>query len=106
MKKITEFQKLVYKETKKIPYGKVSTYAQIAKNIGNPKASRAVGNALNINPFAPVVPCHRVVRTGGKIGGFASGEKEKIIILKKEGVLVRQGKIVDFTKVFFKKKIK
>lgn len=96
MEKITDFQKLVYAQTKKIPRGRVSTYAAIAKSIGRPKAARAVGNALNANPFAPSVPCHRVVKSDGHLGGFAFGEKEKISILKKEGVEVKEGKIVDF----------
>lgn len=96
MEKITEFQKLVYAQAKKIPRGKVSTYADIAKSIGRPKSARAVGNALHKNPFAPIVPCHRVVKSDGSLGGFASGENEKIIILKKEKVEVRNGKIIDF----------
>jgi O-6-methylguanine DNA methyltransferase len=106
MEKITEFQKLVYAETEKIPRGKVSTYAAIAKNIGRPKSARAVGNALHKNPFAPKVPCHRVVRSDGKIGGFAFGGKEKIALLKKEGVTIKNGKVVDFQKIFFGKKLR
>lgn len=76
-KQVTQFEKKVYAVCRKIPEGRVSTYAGIAQMIGNPKAARAVGNALNRNPFAPKVPCHRVVRKDGRIGGFAFGEKKQ-----------------------------
>lgn len=65
------------------------------------KAYRAVGNALNKNPFAPKVPCHRVVSSDGSIGGFASGAMKKIELLKSEGIKVKGGKIQDFEKVRF-----
>lgn len=93
---ITPFQKAVYSATRKIPKGKVATYALIARLIGKPKAARAIGNALNRNPFAPKVPCHRVVNSDGKIGGFTSGTAKKVALLRKEGVGVKDGKIVDF----------
>lgn len=99
---ITEFQKSVYKACEKIPKGRVSTYAEIARAIKNPDSSRAVGNALNKNPFAPKVPCHRVVKSGGFLGGFASGQADKIAILKKEGVRILNQKIVNFDKIFYK----
>jgi methylated-DNA-[protein]-cysteine S-methyltransferase len=97
---ITEFQNNVYQACKKIPKGRVSTYAEIASVIRNPASVRAVGNALNKNPFAPEVPCHRVVKSGGMIGGFASGSRKKIEILKKEGVMIEKLKIKNFDKVF------
>ena len=97
MKKyITPFQNAVYGATEKIPRGKVATYGQIARFIGSPRAARAVGNALNRNPFSPKVPCHRVVNSDGKIGGFASGTAKKVALLRKEGLRVKDGKIVDF----------
>jgi O-6-methylguanine DNA methyltransferase len=95
------FSDLVYAKTRLIPRGRVTTYGQIARAIGNPKASRAVGNALNCNPYAPVVPCHRVVRSNGKMGGFASGAKDKAGLLLKDGVKVRDGKVVDFEEKLF-----
>src|SRR5258708_19302876 len=67
---ITAFQKLVYDFVRKIPTGHTVTYKQVASGIGKPKAYRAVGNALNKNPFAPEVPCHRVIKSDGSIGGF------------------------------------
>lgn len=84
---ITPFQKKVYDYVRTIPEGKTATYKQVAAAIGKPKAYRAVGNALNKNPFAPEVPCHRVVRSDGEVGGFASGAAKKIKLLKKEGAL-------------------
>ena len=67
----TEFQEKVYKLCKKVPKGKVSTYGEIAKALGKKGLmSRAVGNALNKNPYAPIVPCHRIVKSNGEIGGF------------------------------------
>ncbi len=96
-KKGLTFNERVWAATKKIPKGKVATYGLIAKMIGKPKSARAVGNALNKNPYAPIVPCHRVVRADGSIGGFASGPKKKIEILKKEGVAIVKNKVAPLT---------
>ena len=94
---VTEFQKKVYKLCRKIPKGKVSTYKDIGKALRKKgQIYRAVGNALNKNPFAPKVPCHRVVNANGSLGKFAHGVRKKISLLKKEGVTVKNGKIVDF----------
>ncbi len=68
----TKFQLSVWEQVCRIPYGGVITYGDIAKAIGNPKASRAVGNAVGANPFPIIIPCHRVVASNG-IGGFSSG---------------------------------
>ena len=83
---MTEFQKKVYNIVKKIPEGKVMTYKEEASAMGNPQAFRAVGNALNKNPFKDV-PCHRVIRSDGNTGGYAFGAEAKRKILKKEGWL-------------------
>ena len=87
----TPFQKKVYDFVRKIPKGKTMTYQQVAKGIGAPKAYRAVGNALNKNPFSfrlgGNVPCHRVIKSDGTIGGFASGSKKKLQLLRKEGAI-------------------
>ena len=64
----TEFQVKVWSELKKIPYGEVRTYKQIAESIGSPKSSRAVANACAKNPHPPLIPCHRVVRSDGGLG--------------------------------------
>lgn len=89
---VTKFQEKVYNLCKKIPKGKVTTYKIIAEKLGT-KAYRAVGNALNKNPFAPKVPCHRVVNSDGNVGGFAKGINKKIKLLKKEGVKIKNNKI-------------
>lgn len=83
---VTEFQKKVYRAVSKIPKGEVRSYKWVAEHIGNPKASRAVGNALNKNPYAPIVPCHRVIRSDGSLGGFAKGPGAKRRLLRREGV--------------------
>ena len=84
----TEFQIKVWLELKKIPYGEVRTYKQIAEIIGHPKSSRAVANACGRNPFAPTIPCHRVVRSDGGLGGYSGvgGVATKMKLLIDEGV--------------------
>ena len=86
-KQLTAFQDAVYRVVRRIPRGNTMTYAQVARAIGKPRAVRAVGNALNVNPFAPKVPCHRVIRSDGSIGGFASGTAAKRKLLRAEGAL-------------------
>ena len=98
---ISSFYELCYNNLLKIPRGKVITYKDLAKLVGNKKAARAVGNAMNKNKFAPRVPCHRVVKSDGSIGGYASGSKKKIAILKKEGIKIVNNKVVD-KKQFYK----
>jgi methylated-DNA-[protein]-cysteine S-methyltransferase len=95
------FQEKVWKLLKQIPKGKVTTYKVIAEKL-NTKAYRAVGNACHNNPYAPKVPCHRVINSNGKIGGFASGVENKIKILRKEGIEIKNGKIQNLEKVIFK----
>lgn len=95
--KITAFEHKVYSLCKKIPKGKVSTYKLIAKSI-NSKAYRAVGNALNKNPYIQIVPCHRVIKSSGEIGGFAKGTNRKIQLLKKEGHKIKNGRLVRLSK--------
>ena len=84
----TEFQIKVWKELSKIPKGEVRTYKQIAKSIGKPRSSRAVANACAKNPYPIVIPCHRVIRSDGLIGGYRGhgGIKRKKELLQKEGL--------------------
>jgi methylated-DNA-[protein]-cysteine S-methyltransferase len=101
-----EFDARVWKLMEKIPKGRVTTYGLIAKKL-NTKAYRAVGNACRKNPYAPRVPCHRVVRSNGTIGGFGgrtTGKniEEKIRLLRKENVDVKNGRIVGFERVLFR----
>lgn len=80
------FQKKVYEVVKKIPRGKVLTYKQVAFLAGSPRASRAVGNALNKN-YDPEIPCHRVIKSSGGAGGYNRGAGIKVKLLKKEGCI-------------------
>ncbi len=86
-----------YNLISKIPKGKVTTYKEVATAL-NSKGYRAVGNAMNKNPNAPIVPCHRVVASTGKIGGYAFGTKKKIELLRKEGIKIEEGRIQDLKK--------
>ncbi len=84
-----------------ISEGRVSTYKTLAEHLGKPRAYRAVGNALNKNPNPVEIPCHRVVRSNGGIGGYRDGVRRKEELLKSEGVEVSDGKI-DLEKYLFK----
>lgn len=95
------FANRCYDVLRRVPRGRVTTYGEIARALGS-KGFRAVGMAMKKNPYAPEVPCHRVVGAGGKIGGFASGTGKKIKMLKKEGVDVVEGRVMDFEKRFFR----
>jgi len=87
--KLTEFQKRVLIATMKIPKGETRTYKQIAEQIGDRKAYRAVGTALKLNPLAPMIPCHRVVKSDGSLGNYSGkgGPKGKKAMLKAEGAI-------------------
>ena len=86
----TVFQLKVWNYLKKIPRGKVITYLDLAKAIKMPKAVRAVANAVGINPYPPKIPCHRVIRSDGKLGGYSApgGIKTKKKLLKMEGIIL------------------
>ena len=84
----TEFQLKVWAYLRKIPRGSVRTYSQVAKDIGKPLSTRAVANAIGKNPYAPKIPCHRIIRSDGSLGGYSGkgGVKTKRFLLKKEGI--------------------
>jgi methylated-DNA-[protein]-cysteine S-methyltransferase len=84
--KITEFEKAVYRAVMEIPLGQTRSYQWVAKRLHRPRSARAVGNALNKNPYAPFVPCHRVVASDGSLGGYSAGLRKKIALLKSEFV--------------------
>lgn len=86
------FNQKCYELLKKVPKGKIVTYKSIAKAL-NSNAYRAVGNAMNRNQHAPIIPCHRVINSNGKLGGYALGINKKISILKSEGVEIENGTI-------------
>jgi methylated-DNA-[protein]-cysteine S-methyltransferase len=101
-----DFADRVYGLLKTIPEGKVTTYKLLAQALGT-KAYRAVGQALKNNPYAPVVPCHRVVCSDGKVGGFMGrkyGEEiqKKINLLANEGVYVVDGRIINFVNLTYR----
>ena len=86
----TNFQLKVWNFLMKIPKGSVKTYAQVAKGIGKPLAIRAVANAIGRNPYPIKIPCHRVIRSNGTLGGYSAkgGVKVKKKLLKKEGIIL------------------
>lgn len=88
----TDFQKAVWNELAKIPFGSTKTYGEIALAAGNPKAARAVGSACNKNPLPLIIPCHRVIGSGGKLTGFACGTEIKMKLLWHEATVIRSTK--------------
>jgi methylated-DNA-[protein]-cysteine S-methyltransferase len=83
----TDFQKKVWNELSKVPYGKTVAYKKIAEKINNKKALRAVGKAASLNPICILIPCHRMISSNGKIGGYSAGLKLKARLLELEGSL-------------------
>ena len=92
------FNERCYTVLKKVPKGRVTTYKEIAEVLGS-KGYRAVGNAMNKNPNAPKVPCHRVVRSDGSLGGYAFGLPKKVSLLKSEGITFEGKKVQDMPDV-------
>ncbi len=89
---MNSFNERCYALLRKVPKGKVTTYKALAEALGT-KAYRAVGQAMNKNPYAPKVPCHRVVGSNGALTGFAYGVKKKAALLEEEGVEMKRGKV-------------
>jgi AraC family transcriptional regulator of adaptative response/methylated-DNA-[protein]-cysteine methyltransferase len=90
----TAFQEAVWRELRKIPLGETRSYADIARAIGHPGATRAVGTANGSNPVPVVVPCHRVIRSDGSLGGYGGGLDRKRILLAAEGASLPQGELI------------
>jgi methylated-DNA-[protein]-cysteine S-methyltransferase len=101
MNKKHSFSQKCYSLLRKVPRGKVTTYKILAHALKT-KAYRTVGNAMNKNPYAPTVPCHRVVKSNGEVGGFAHGTRKKIKMLKKEGISIKNNKIEDLEKFLYR----
>lgn len=89
---LTDFEMRVCKLLLEIPKGKVTTYKEIGKKL-NTKAYRAVGNALHKNPWPDKYPCFKVINSGGRLGGFGLGMREKVRRLKKDGIIIRNNRI-------------
>jgi len=92
-----DFKQKVFTLTAQIPRGKVTTYQLLARALGDPKKARAVGNALNKNIDTKNIPCHRVVRSDGQVGGYAFGGSKKINILESEGIVIKNGAVADLS---------
>ena len=88
---LTDFERQVYRAVSRIPRGQTRSYAWVARRIGRPRACRAVGNALNKNPFIGTVPCHRVICADGSLGGYAKGAAKKRSLLLSENAIIRLG---------------
>ena len=101
----TSFEKDVILEVAKIPYGTIKTYKEIAKSL-NSHAYRAIGTAIGKNPFPIIIPCHRVIKSDGKIGDFRGGTPMKVEILKNEGIKIQDLKLLDSKKKLQKNKKK
>ena len=91
----------VYKKLLEVPRGRVTTYGELAKAVGLKNGQRAIGMIMKKNPFPIIVPCHRVVKSNGKIGGYVYGERVKSQILAREGIKIKAGRIIDFDKEKF-----
>ena len=92
----------VYKKLLDVPKGKITTYGDLAKAVGLKNGQRLIGKIMNKNPYPVLVPCHRVVMSTGKIGGYAYGEIVKMKMLSDEGIEITNGKIESFNKKLFK----
>ena len=88
----------IYKKLLEVPEGKITTYGELAKAVGFTNGQRVVGRIMNKNPYPGIIPCHRVVKSDGKVGGYAYGEEIKKNMLKKEGIRIKNGKILDWEK--------
>ena len=92
----------VYKKLLDVPKGQITTYGDLAKAVGLKNGQRIIGKIMNKNPFPVIIPCHRVVMSTGKIGGYAFGELVKIKMLSDEGVEIKNGNVANFDKKLFR----
>ena len=92
----------VYKKLLNVPKGQITTYGDLAKAVGLKNGQRVIGRIMNNNPYPVLVPCHRVVMSTGKIGGYAYGEHVKMKMLSDEGIEIIDGKIKSFSKKLFR----
>ena len=91
----------VYRKLLHVPKGKIITYGELANAVGLKNGQRTIGMIMKKNPFPVIVPCHRVVKSDGKIGGYAYGENVKSRMLANEGIKIKDRKIIDFDRVKF-----
>ena len=91
----------VYRKLLQVPKGRVTTYGELAEAVGLKNGQRVIGMIMKNNPFPVIVPCHRVVKSDGKIGGYAYGKNVKSKMLTNEGIKIKDGEIIDFDKAKF-----
>lgn len=94
--------KKIYKKLLEVPKGKITTYGELAKAVGLKNGQRAVGKIMNKNPYPVIIPCHRVIKSDGKIGGYAYGEEVKLNMLTNEGIKIQNGKILDLENTIYR----
>jgi len=99
---MNDLQRRVYRELLKVPRGKVTTYGDLARAAGIKNGQRAIGQMMNKNPFPVIIPCHRVVKSDGNIGGYFYGQNVKTKMLHNEGINVKNGKIQNLEKAVFR----
>lgn len=97
-----KLEEKVYKKLLEVPKGKVTTYGDLAKAIGLKNGQRVIGKIMNKNPYPVIIPCHRVIKSDGKVGGYAWGEKVKSKMLSNEGIKIKKGKILEAKKIIYK----
>lgn len=85
----------IFKKLLEVPKGQITTYGELAKAVGLKNGQRVVGKIMNKNPYPVIIPCHRVIMSTGKIGGYAYGANAKTKMLKDEGIEIKNGKILD-----------
>ena len=94
-------EKKIYKKLLTVPHGKITTYKELSKSVGLENGQRLVGQIMKKNPFPVIIPCHRVIKSNGDIGGYLFGIDIKKNMLRKEGICITKNKIDNFEEVFF-----
>ena len=97
-----KLEERVYKKLLEVPSGMVVTYGELARSVGLKNGQRKIGQIMRTNPFPVIIPCHRVVKSNGDIGGYAFGVDIKKNMLTKEGICIKKNKIENFENLFFK----
>jgi len=92
----------IYKKLLEVPEGKITTYSELAKAVGIKNGQRLVGNVMNKNPYPVIIPCHRVVKSDGEVGGYAYGKQVKIKMLINEGIKIKNDKILDWENTIYR----
>ena len=95
-------EKKIYRKLLQVPSGKITTYKELARSVGLENGQRVIGQITKKNPFPVIIPCHRVVKSNGEIGGYAYGISIKKSMLVKEGISIKNNKIKNFQKTFFR----